>query len=254
MEKLQQALQKARTQRSEAAMNTVAGQRAAPSASWADLTPLELSTPMLKRNRLVSTQANEEATAFDILRTKVLLMMRKNDWKRLAVTSPTKNNGKTTIATNLALGFSRQPDTRVILLELDLRNPEIAQNLSLPPGPGISEMLSGQVSFAEQALLYRETVAIAAAREKSTDPTALLVNPTTHKTLAQIETDYAPDLMIFDLPPVLIGDDTRAVLKDVDGVLVVALSQDTTIPQLDSCEREIAEHTNVLGVVLNHNR
>ena len=251
MEKLQHAIQKARTQRSASAVSEVTTPQAGGAASWADLTSFDLSPQTVKLNRLVSTTANAEATSFDILRTKVLLMMRKNNWKRLAVTSPTKSSGKTTVATNLALGFSRQPDIRVILFEFDLRNPKIAQNLDLPPGADISDMLSGRVSFAEQAMLYRKNVAISAAHQQATDPTALLSNRTTHQTLAQIEQDYAPELMIFDLPPVLTGDDTRAVLKDVDAALVVALSEATTITQIDSCEREIAEYTNVLGVVLN---
>jgi protein-tyrosine kinase len=60
--------------------------------------------------------------------------------------------------------------------------------------------------------------------------------------------------MIFDLPPLLVGDDTRSVLKDVDCALLVARSDVTTVAQIDTCEREIAEHTNMLGVVLNQCR
>jgi Mrp family chromosome partitioning ATPase len=57
--------------------------------------------------------------------------------------------------------------------------------------------------------------------------------------------------MIFDLPPMLVSDDTTAFLKNVDCVLLIAGAEISTISQVDACEREIAEHTNVLGVVLN---
>ena len=57
--------------------------------------------------------------------------------------------------------------------------------------------------------------------------------------------------MIFDLPPFLVSDDTRAFIKNVDAVLIMARAGETKISQIDACEREIAEHTNVLGVALN---
>ena len=47
------------------------------------------------------------------------------------------------------------------------------------------------------------------------------------------------------------GDNTRAFLKNVDCALIVARANNTKYGHFDACEREIAEHTNVLGVVLN---
>ncbi len=57
--------------------------------------------------------------------------------------------------------------------------------------------------------------------------------------------------MIFDLPSVLVNDDTRAFLKNADCALIVIRANSTRYGQFDACEREIAEQTNVLGVVLN---
>jgi protein-tyrosine kinase len=75
-------------------------------------------------------EAGRESTTFDILRTKVQLMMQKNKWSgALAVTSPTPGCGKTTTACNLALGLSRQKGVRTILVELDLSRPMIAKML-----------------------------------------------------------------------------------------------------------------------------
>ena len=57
--------------------------------------------------------------------------------------------------------------------------------------------------------------------------------------------------MIFDMPPLLVGDDALAFIGHVDCVLLVAAAETTTIKEIDTCERELAAHTNVLGVVLN---
>ncbi|MEM6340296.1 MAG: CpsD/CapB family tyrosine-protein kinase [Pseudomonadota bacterium] len=262
MEKLQEALKKAREQRGDGAAPDVTSrsspskpvaETSAPASEtvWQQVPQHELDEKLLEKNRILATRASEDSTPFDILRTKVLLTMRKNGWRRLAVTSPHAACGKTTTACNLALGFVRQPDVGVMLFEFDLRRPVIARNLSLPDGPDISEMLSGEVSLAEQAQRFSDNVVISAARQVSGDPTSMLLRQSTHETLRQIEDDFDPNLMIFDLPPLLVSDDTRAFLKDVDCVLMVAKADATTVSQIDACEREIAEQTNVLGVVLN---
>jgi Mrp family chromosome partitioning ATPase len=69
--------------------------------------------------------------------------------------------------------------------------------------------------------------------------------------LHSIQATYEPDIMIFDMPSILVGDNTRAFLKNVDCALIVARANNTKYGHFDACEREIAEYTNVLGVVLN---
>lgn len=265
MEKLQKALQKARDQRGLAGAATSspaaarspveqADGRTAAEAAWDNIDLFEPDPKLLDKNLLLSLQADPRAQPFDILRTKAQIMMRKNGWSRLAVTSPTSACGKTTMACNLALGFSRQSDIRVILFELDLRRPNIARLLDRQPKHDVTDMLAKDVPFSEQAIRVSNNVAISMSRKPSTDPTSILFNQRTHSTLAEIEATYAPDLMIFDLPPILVSDDTRAFLKDVDCTLIVAKAEATSIAQIDACEREVAEHTNVLGVVLNQCR
>jgi Mrp family chromosome partitioning ATPase len=266
MEKLQKALQKARDQRTTTGGGTTIAPQVAAARSvevdgptglealWAEITPHEPDRKALDRNLLVSLTADQKSTPFDVLRTKTQLLMQKNGWSRLGITSATPACGKTTLACNLALGFARQSELRVILVELDLRRPSMSRMLAASPTHDVTEMLSGDVPFAEQALRVGPNVAISMARRPSSDPTSVLLRRQTHATLAEIEEIYAPDLVIFDLPPILVGDDTRAFLKDVDCSILVAKAEATTVPQIDSCEREIAEHSNVLGVVLNQCR
>jgi protein-tyrosine kinase len=272
MEKLQKALQKAREQRdssvgsppgaidaghrrghSRDAMPTVE-EASDTDALWRALKPFETESRTLEKNRIVTGSVGALGNSFDILRTKVLLTMQKNGWKRLAVTSPTMGCGKTTTACNLAIGAARNTDMRTILFEFDLRRPAIASTLGLEVEHDVSRMLSGEVDFSEQVLRFKSNVAIAAARTSSKDPTTILISKAVKSTLAHIEAVYEPDIMIFDLPPLLVSDDTTAVLKDMDCALMVAKANVTTVAQIDRCEREIAEQTNMLGVVLNHCR
>lgn len=256
MEKLQQALQKAREQRGGATagprpVSDRPGSAAALNQLWADLTPYEPPKKTLIKNRVVTYDAGAAATPFDVLRTKVLLTMRKNGWRRLAITSPNSACGKTTLACNLALGLARQPDIRAMLIEMDLRRPAMARLLAKEPARDVSSMLTGQVPFEDQAIRVRDNVAVSMARRPSSDPTTYMLSNDTQERLRELEARYRPDVVIFDLPPLLVGDDTRAFLNNVDCAMVVARAEKTTVAQIDACEREIAEHTNVLGVVLN---
>jgi Mrp family chromosome partitioning ATPase len=265
MEKLQEALQKARDRRygtggagGYAQMRTGAARRATSEGlvqqAWAALPEVPLDPTRLAKNRIVSMEAGRQATTFDILRTKVQLMMQKNEWTRLAITSPTPACGKTTMACNLALGLGRQKGLRTILIEFDLSRPMVAKMLGIAPPANITDMLSGQVDFDQVALRVRPNVAVAAAQRSVPDPTALLLAPSTQEALAEIEDIYRPDMMIFDLPPLLVSDETRAFLSNVDCALMLAKAESTTLAQIDTCEKEIGEQTNVLGMVLNQCR
>lgn len=262
MEKLQAALQKARMSRggdqpAEGARPVLAPRRTAAAvtptvdALWQGLTPLDLDPAHLEEARVVTRQASAKAAPFDILRTKVILQMRQNGWKRLAITSPMPKSGKTTTACNLALGLGRQREIRSILFDLDLRDPSVHAFFRYTPPHGIGEVLTGAVPFAEQAMRIGDNVAVSMAKGPENDPARLLLAEETAEVLDRIEAEFQPDLMIFDLPSVLVNDDTRAFLKNADCALLVIRADQTHYGQFDTAEREVAEQTNVLGVVLN---
>jgi Mrp family chromosome partitioning ATPase len=268
MERLQAALEKARAQREgrdePAARANVrspapaapAPDRAKPSAAttsgaWDDIPMGQWDRAHLARNRVVAFGGGVEANAVDMLRTRVVQLMRQNGWKRVAVTSPDKSAGKSTTCCNLLASLSRQTDRRTILLDLDLRRPALANILGHKGDVSFSSVLSGEVPFDKQAVRFSEMSAVAMNYRAERNPTELLLSDKTATVLAQIEKTYQPDIMIFDMPPMLVTDDTLAFLKNVDCAIVVAGAESTTIDQIDLCEKEIAAQTNVLGVVLN---
>lgn len=260
MEKLQAALDTARKTRSgvpKGRIATATSRRIAPgdgeslSVLWRELAPFDVDNSLLETNRIVSRAANSAAAPFDILRTKAILQMRQHGWKRLAITSPMPSSGKTTMACNLALGLGRQRDLRAILFDLDLRDPSVHEVLQVRPQASIGRVMSGEVDFADQAMRFGDNIAVSMAQHAEVDPARLLLAEETAHVLDEIEARYRPDLMIFDLPSMLVNDDTRAFLKNADCALIVARANTTRYAQFDTCEREITEQTNVLGVVLN---
>lgn len=270
MEKLQKALSKAREARGETlgigpkpsrpeqvrpAQKSTQSKNVLPISSlWEELAPYEPNPDHLQKHRILTLNAEASSNPFDILRTKVFLLMRENGWTRMAITSPNKACGKTTTACNLATGFSRQRENRFMLFDMDLRRPGVADIMGRKPEHGVKSMLTGDVTPQDQLLCLRGNVALSMNRTSAPDSTQLLLAQKTSDMLDKIQSDFAPDMMIFDLPPMFATDDARAFLKNVDCAMIVARAEQTKMNQLDQCEREVAEQTNVLGVVLNNCR
>ncbi|WP_103336449.1 CpsD/CapB family tyrosine-protein kinase [Pseudotabrizicola formosa] len=263
MEKIQEALAKARVARADA---QPAPARSEPQAmleamqaspemavdtAWLALSSLSPDADLLKKSRVLTLTGGQDAAPFDVMRTKVLQTMRANKWRRLAITSPTAACGKSTITLNLGFSLSRQPDIRTIVAELDLRRPSLARTLGQKPARTCAEVLQGQADFAEAALCFNHNLAFALADSAVRNPAELLHGTGIPAILADIEARYAPDLMIFDMPPMLVSDDAMAFAGQVDCVLLVAEAEATTVKEIDTCERELATQTNVMGVVLN---
>ncbi|MEP6068603.1 MAG: CpsD/CapB family tyrosine-protein kinase [Paracoccaceae bacterium] len=263
MEKLQAALEKARLKREggpRANAPQATPQRAPRprdtgatdvDALWSSIPSVALRDSALTRHRIVTRNASEQATPFDILRTKILLQMQQHGWSRLAVTSPMPQCGKTTTACNLALGLGRQNNLRAMLFDMDLASPSVHKVFELEPRGSIKRFLTGDISFEEQATRIGENVVASMCPQVENDPTQVLLAERTVHILDEVQETYEPDIMIFDLPSVLKGDNTRAFLKNVDCALIIARAGVTRYGQFNTAEREIAEHTNVLGVVLN---
>jgi Mrp family chromosome partitioning ATPase len=69
--------------------------------------------------------------------------------------------------------------------------------------------------------------------------------------LEGIERDYTPNLTLFDLSPLNASDDNIAFLQNVDCAIIIVAAESTPIKRIDQAERQVAELTNVMGIVLN---
>ena len=62
---------------------------------------------------------------------------------------------------------------------------------------------------------------------------------------------FAPDIVIYDLPPLLVGDDALAFMRNLDAALLVIAAGETRPYEVEECEAMLSEETNFLGVLLN---
>lgn len=219
--------------------------------AWEAISPIALDLDQLEKGRIAGHLPGGDALPFDMLRTRLLQHMRDQGWRRVAITSPTAECGKSTVALNLALSLQRQPDTRTVLLEMDLRRPSLVQMLGTCGDIDLAHFLRGDRPFAPSAMRVGKNLTIAANRTPSLDASEVLSSCYLPLALRSIEESYEPDLMIFDTPPMLLAHDLMAFAKHVDCVLLVAGAEVTTAKQVDQCERDLFGQTQMLGVILN---
>ncbi|WP_128255501.1 CpsD/CapB family tyrosine-protein kinase [Falsirhodobacter deserti] len=257
MEKLRAAMEKSRAMRSGTApaihMPRTTPRDVVGAASWADLRALPTDLAQLS---LAASMGGTISAPFDLLRTRLRGIAQGQGWRRIAITSPTAGAGKSTLALNLAFSLMRQSDNRIVLMDMDMRRPGLARKLNLPLDgkAGTAEVLAGDASFAETAYRISDNLAITVNTHTRSGSAELLQSRRTAETLAQIEADYAPSIVIFDLPPMLACDDVAAFVPSIDCALLVVEAEVSTIAQVNRCEKELASLTNVAGVVLNKSR
>lgn len=263
MEKLQAALARAREKRENDGRPVRRGdtmlrggtRRSALEAKvkerWDALPIVDTVPAHLEKSRVYANRATVEGQHYDILRTKLLLEMRRNDWKRIAITSASPACGKTTTACNLIAGLGRQPELRGMLFDLDFRRPSISKVFGLTPPRSLEDVFNEQVPFSEHAVRLHENTCLSMTTSFVSDPAQLILRSRTMEIIDSIQDDYMPDMMLFDTPPVMVSDETRGFFKHVDAVLIIAAAESTTVAQLDEVEREVAQYTSVAGIVLN---
>jgi capsular exopolysaccharide synthesis family protein len=220
--------------------------------NWARLQAFTPDARHISRNRIVTVERQHDAhVPFDMMRTRMLQTFRENNWSSVAITSPSPQCGKTLVTLNLAFSFARQQDIRTLVMDFDLRRPNISNVLGIKDAPSIEELLEGKGEVSDHFVRYSDNLGIASNGRPSRRPAEIMLDGQTGRSLEQVKRSFAPDVVIYDLPPMMTNDDVAAFLPHADCVLLVAAAGQSTIEEIDVCERELSESCNVLGVILN---
>lgn len=220
---------------------------------WDLLRPIRLDPSRLRENRIVTLDRDHPASAsFDVLRTRLLRLARENAWTTIGITAPTPQSGTTAVTLNLAFSLSHQTDHRILLLDLNLRNPRLAAVLG--DGSGADFLLGGEGKLEAALVRHGNTLGIAALAGPVPSAAEVLQSTATASRIEEVRRALEPDLVLVDAPPVLQRDDFQATIPLYDAVLLVADTHQTLVADIDRCERELSEQTNVIGVVINRCR
>jgi protein-tyrosine kinase len=186
---------------------------------------------------------------FRTLRSRLYQAREKQPLSKLLVTSALPKEGKSFTASNLAQVIVRQHGRRVLLLDADLRNPQLHNCFGAEPGPGLSEYLCSETD--EFSIIQRgpmENLFLIPAGRNMGNPAELLANGRLKFLLSRLETMF--DWIIIDSAPAVPVSDAALLANFCDGVLLVVRSNSTPMDAARKAKKEFAER-NVVGVVLN---
>lgn len=186
---------------------------------------------------------------FRTLRSRLYQAREKDGLNKLLVTSALPKEGKSFTAANLAQVIVRQHGRRAVLVDADLRNPQLHNLLGAEYGPGLSEYLrseADELSIIQSGPM--ENLFFIPAGRCGSNPAELLANGRLKFLLARLETAF--DWIIIDSAPAVPVADASIIAKDCDGVLLVVRSNSTPSDAARRARNEFAGR-NVVGIVLN---
>jgi protein-tyrosine kinase len=208
----------------------------------------------LERHRIIGHNvADPRSRVFDALRTQVLQAMDQKNWQFLAITSPTEGCGKTMTAINLALSIARQPERSALLIDMDLQRPTVANYLGIKYRQGVRDILEGRATLADAAIRVNAgscEIMVLAAAAPTMHSSELIASRNMDTMLLDIKQNFRSQTVIFDMPPLLQGDEVLATLPKIDAALLVTAVGVSTVHEIKECNRHL-QASEVIRVVLN---
>jgi capsular exopolysaccharide synthesis family protein len=206
-------------------------------------------TASVKRRIIQFDPYSPAAEQFRAIRTRIELLNEGGACRVLAVTSALPGEGKTLTAINLSLVMAMSLERRVVLVDCDLRKPQIHSTLGLGVEFGLTEVLRGEVPL-ERALIEmpKEGLTVLPAGALPSNPAELLGTQRLRETVAGLRDRF--DYVILDTPAAIPVSDPEIVCNLADGVIFVVRAGSTPREQvlqaMDNFSRE-----RIVGIVLN---
>ena len=268
MEKIKDALAKAKVENAETRLSSkfsspsVVIQQEAKSSSntenelgainYLDTPVIKLDSAHLEKNRIVAqSKSDTNSYSFDSLRTQILQKMEENNWRTIAVVSPTPQSGKTLVSINLAISIAHQPQKTAILVDFDLRRPKVAAYLGIHTEKSMNDYLQDKAPLKDIMVNPGiDRLVIAPTMKPVSNSAETLSSKKVTNLIAELRDRYDSRIVIFDCPPVLNSDDAMVLLPQVDCILLVIGNGMSTQSEIEETLHHLPKE-NLLGVVFN---
>ena len=215
-----------------------------------------VSPSYLKEQRVITRYDadNPLVDSYRLLRTRVMRYMEQNGFRTLGITSAVPGEGKTLTAINLGLSIALERNNTVLAIDADLRSPSMHKYFGINPINGIEDHLRLGLPVAD--ILINPEInkfVILPAKGIGGSSSELLTSQSMMQLIDEVKNRYQNRIVIFDLPPVLVGDDVIALADHLDTLLIVIEEGKTQSHDLAEAIDRL-KGMNILGTVLNKSR
>ncbi|QSB24066.1 tyrosine-protein kinase domain-containing protein [Curtobacterium sp. 24E2] len=178
-----------------------------------------------RRPLIVRDEAHSpRSEAFRSLRTNIQFL-RSNGVGTIAVTSARPSEGKTTTTANLAIALSTS-GVRTVVVDADLRRPNLANTMGLEGAVGLTDLLVGRVEIEDVLQEWGEDgLNVLPAGAIPPNPSELIGSAAMERVIAELTSRF--DVVLIDTPPVLAVTDSALVSTIVSTTLLVAAANQT---------------------------
>lgn len=212
---------------------------------------LNLYTPEENKKTIGGQLSFAAAEAYKLLRTNLTFSLPdESGCQIIGVTSAMRGEGKSTTSINTAYSIA-QTGQRVLLLEADLRLPNISKRLNVNQRPGMSNLLAGQCKGSDvlQPSGLMENLWVIVAGDVPPNPAELLGSRQMRVMVESLAKSF--DVIIIDLPPVNVVSDALIVSKLVSGMMVVVRQDYCDRASVTEVVRKLRfAETKILGFVM----
>jgi protein-tyrosine kinase len=203
--------------------------------------------------RLVTLTAPDTFAAerYQGLRLKLEQLRAEKALRVIAVTSPGAGDGKTLTSINLAGVLARESDTRILLIDADLRRSSVSEQLGLEAGAaGLADLIAGSKKQLAELIRRPEKCGfdVLPAGSSSRSVQKLFRAERFTQILAEARERY--DYVLLDTPPLVPVYDAAVLARQVDGVILV-VAADRTPRRLLGAALDLLDASKVIGLVFN---
>ena len=189
------------------------------------------------------------AEQYRSLRGRLDAIEAQRPLRTLVVTSPMPGEGKTTAAVNLACVSSLSVGRKVLLIDCDLRRPQVHKTLGLRPETGLAEVLMDRATLDDSIVSVEGVnLDVLPVRSLPGNPSELLGSEKMQTLIEDASGRY--DRIVFDTPAALGLPDAKVVCDLCDGLILVVRA-DVTSQHDVQATLETLDRRRVLGMILN---
>jgi capsular exopolysaccharide synthesis family protein len=198
---------------------------------------------------LLTDPNSPECEQYRTLRTQLFLAAEKKPVQVVLITSALAGEGKTSTALNLALSIAQSKEKRVLVIDGDLRRPNVAAYLGLRPGAGLAGVLEGEHEPLDSTVcLDAHELYVLPVKAESPNPTELLSSERLELMLEELREYF--DFILVDSPPVMPFADARLLANHADAVVLVVRAGFAPYETVEKAI-DVLPPGRMLGVVLN---